>query len=171
MPYPWKLKAEYDGSEYSLDHLVDLKKTFKSIDETQTFKTTFKFHYHCFTDHTNALGEYRKPFNDDAFVDDGDRVFCPNRWWLSLKLPLIVDGLSEKRLLAVGGAQWQLNWSMPNIDSPYAVFFKVTPGDEKAGIIVHVMSAYLKKNAHKKGNESGFLRLLSLASRGEIPGK
>ena len=170
MPYPWKNKGRYDQAEFYLDHLADYNKKYEFEDKKISYSVKYKFHFHCFTDHTNKSGEHRTPFEDHNFPGEG-RVFCPHRWWLSLRLPDILgNSIAGKRLFYAGGLQWVYNHRLINISIPYTIYLKFAPGTPSGPIVVNVNSAYMKADFQKNGPERRFDLLLADAQAGKIPG-
>ncbi|WP_148219265.1 hypothetical protein [Azospirillum sp. B510] len=170
MSYPWKDKGRYDRGNFSLDHLRNYTHTYKSSDGTTSYPVVFKFHFHCFTDHQNSTGDHRVPFEDPDFPGE-NRLFCPHRWSLSKRLSQILGGPIEgKRLYYAGGLQWVYNHRLLDIDIPYAIYMKFSPGPPGGSITVNVNSAYTKADFQKSGPEKRFDLLLADARAGKIPG-
>lgn len=169
MPYPWRSKGRYDRGEFSLDHLADYHQTYKSPDGLHSYSVIFRFHFHCFTDHSRS-GDHRIPFDDHNAPGEG-RVFYPHRWWLSKSLPQILKTSIEKqRLFYAGGLQWVYNHRIADISAPYALYFKFSPGTPGGAIVVNLNSAYMKADFQKSGPDKRFDLLLADARAGKIPG-
>lgn len=170
VPHPWRLKGRYDRADFDLNHLIDYQHTYSSPDRAQSYLVKFKFHFHCFSDHQNKIGDHRSPFDDHNFPNEG-RVFCPHRWWLSLRLPDILgNSIAGKRVFYADGLQWVYNHKLLNISAPYTIYLKFAPGSPGGPIMVNVNSAYMKADFQKSGPDKRFDLLLADARAGRIPG-
>ena len=166
MPYPWPNKGRYEVIEYGFEHLKDLDRTIKCVAEIDR-SVQFKFSYHCFTDSLKKSGDFRRRFVDPG-VPDEDRVFCPKRWLLSLKLAdLMRSGIEKKRLVSTAGCQWVLNERIPGMSRPYVIYFKFGIGRPGHPLVINVNSAFVRGDGEVKGQRYRFTAILKKAADGE----
>lgn len=167
MPFPWK-PAIYNGVTYELDHLSNITRAVGCNGTERQIQ--FKFGYHCFTQ-GRPSGSQERRFIDLDYPDE-DRMFCPERWYLSWRLVKFCNSVVRERFLDAGGAQWQHNMPISSISCPYTIFIKICPANGQSPMTILVNSAYLKSNAMRRGEDIRFDVLLNKAAGSDrIPGR
>jgi hypothetical protein len=123
----------------------------------------FQFSYHCFTDAKNKGGVAHAVFNDPDAPHE-NRVFCPQRWFLSQRLKILIAGeaIVQAKMAATTGYQWIWRNNISGISLPYVTYMKITPGAPNGPMIVLVNSAHIRADPQTgKGRAERFVHLLT----------
>ena len=149
----WQQKPRYDGAAYDLAHLKPVDRTMAGS-KGASVPVRFRFSYHCCTDKIGKR-DLGTRIRDDTRPEE-DRYFCPVRWFLSLRLPMLARSFDNLRLTPVPGHQWLHTEHIPEISLPWAVWVKVMPGPPGGSTVVGIESAYLAGAPPKGGSPETF---------------
>lgn len=148
---------EHEGESYLLSHLNDTDITFVQDAvpgrAAKSFRFVISFGLHCFTRGANfRSGENLSDFKSLHYSDQREtRIFCFDRYRHSVRLPQIVQEISQRKCFNTGKGNF---FTIELVDSDgvqreYEVYFKISKeGRGRGRLRLHVISAYTRDDAH-----------------------
>lgn len=137
-----------DGVTYDFLHLEPFTMRFTSERANRQLRINVRFSNHCFSYSPTNEEERKAPYQLFDH-NEKERVFCPVRYKLSLKLPNIVRSLNNQRCKVYQtAAKRNFNYSLQVDDpkGPYHLFFEVSKATGKSSqmqdVNMFVESAY-----------------------------
>lgn len=166
----WAPFDDANGQPFPLNHLHPFRYELETEDG-RSVEIRVAFAIHCFTRGCDAADEPSQFYRDDREV----RTFCPDRYALSSRLPLIARELATRKC---GFAKHE-NYvpidvsTTEGVTGTYGVFFNVlkVKGADGRAVLLTIQSAYeLDKGKHPPIHGSiKFTRLIELTLVGTKP--
>lgn len=142
---------EYEGRLYSVSHLDPFEWSYTTKDEKprKTYKFYVLFSMHCFT-RNPIKGE--QPSKELLYRSrKEERVFCFERYHLSMRLPEIIRNLNERQCYHTNHECFFTIeiLSKENGLLEYEIYFDVSRAEKRGYLRLFVKSAYVRSEEYK----------------------
>ncbi|AKH70895.1 hypothetical protein IMCC21906_03258 (plasmid) [Spongiibacter sp. IMCC21906] len=158
------------GTTYSIEHLKPFNVTYEIKVDGEPTEVTLRVHFasHCYTrsrkeddpDHSVLFKEQKRRGPDD------ERVFCPDRWEFSKKLPDIITNLHSKGCYPGGSKElFYRHEDAPKSNPQHGWYIctRLSASDKYQNLTLSVRSAHWRTNrpVDTRGGTKRFYALLA----------
>lgn len=135
------------GTTFDFPHLEPFMLVIPSVKANKDLRVWVRYTTHCFS----VSHDPEVHLGGELILQDHagrDRVFCPNRYRMSVHLPAILKRLEHPDTKVTQTAvirNWVYTMRIEHPDGPYHVFFEVRrSGDNQQDLVMTIESAYLQ---------------------------